>query len=89
MTNASDRRLMLALLVLSGLIISLCMGLRQSLGLFMRPMTLDIGVSRNSFPSREYAASSLSNSAAASASAVESLDIAETLSPHVADEDLG
>ena len=49
MTNAADRRLMLALLVLSGLIISLCMGLRQSLGLFMRPLTLDLGVSAATF----------------------------------------
>lgn len=40
---------MLVLLVLSGLIISLCMGLRQSLGLFMRPITLDLGVSAAAF----------------------------------------
>jgi len=44
-----NRRAMLALLILSGLIISLCMGLRQSLGLFMRPMTVDIGVSAATF----------------------------------------
>ena len=50
MTTANpNRRAMLALLILSGLIISLCMGLRQSLGLFMRPMTLDIGVSAATF----------------------------------------
>jgi predicted MFS family arabinose efflux permease len=49
MTTAADRRLMLALLVLSGFIISLCMGLRQSLGLFMRPLTLDLGVSAATF----------------------------------------
>jgi len=36
---------MLVLIVLSGLIISICMGLRQSLGLFMRPMTLELGIS--------------------------------------------
>jgi predicted MFS family arabinose efflux permease len=40
---------MLVLIVLSGLIISLCMGLRQSLGLFMRPMTLDLGISAATF----------------------------------------
>src|SRR5512139_1445577 len=45
----TNRRAMLALLILSGLIISLCMGLRQSLGLFMRPMTVDIGVSAATF----------------------------------------
>ena len=40
---------MLLLLVLSGLIISVCMGLRQSLGLFMRPMTLELGLSASAF----------------------------------------
>lgn len=40
---------MILLLVLSGTIISISMGLRQSLGLFMRPMTLDIGISAASF----------------------------------------
>jgi predicted MFS family arabinose efflux permease len=40
---------MLLLILLSGLIISLCMGLRQSLGLFMRPMTLDLGISAATF----------------------------------------
>src|SRR5258706_15145606 len=45
----SNRRAMLLLIVLSGLIISLCMGLRQSLGLFMRPMTLDLGISAATF----------------------------------------
>src|SRR5467141_657811 len=45
----ANRRAMLVLLVLSGVIISLCMGLRQSLGLFMRPMTLDLGISAASF----------------------------------------
>ena len=49
MTTLADRRSMLVLLVLSGLIISLCMGLRQSLGLFMRPITLDLGVSAAAF----------------------------------------
>ncbi len=45
----SHRRAMILLLVLSGAIISVCMGLRQSLGLFMRPMTLDAGVSAATF----------------------------------------
>src|SRR5947209_18278739 len=49
MTTRQDRRAMLVLIVLSGLIISLCMGLRQSLGLFMRPMTLDLGISAATF----------------------------------------
>jgi predicted MFS family arabinose efflux permease len=45
----SSSRSLLALLVLSGIIISICMGLRQSLGLFMRPMTLDFGISAATF----------------------------------------
>lgn len=45
----ASRRSFLVLLVLSGLIISICMGLRQSLGLFMRPMTLDLGISAATF----------------------------------------
>ena len=45
----SQRRSMLLLLVLSGCIISICMGLRQSLGLFMRPMTLELGISASAF----------------------------------------
>lgn len=44
-----QQRGMVLLIVLSGLIISLCMGLRQSLGLFMRPMTLDLGISAATF----------------------------------------
>jgi len=40
---------MLLLIVLSGLIISICMGMRQSLGLFMSPMTLDLGISAATF----------------------------------------
>src|SRR5216110_2853373 len=49
MTAIPSRRAMLVLIVLSGLIISICMGLRQSLGLFMRPMTLDLGISAATF----------------------------------------
>src|SRR6267378_3128008 len=45
----ANRRAMLVLVLLSGLIISLCMGLRQSLGLFMRPMTLEFGLSAATF----------------------------------------
>lgn len=40
---------MLVLLIVSGLIISICMGLRQSFGLFMRPITLELGVSAAAF----------------------------------------
>jgi len=46
---SSNRRAMVLLLVLSGVIISICMGLRQSLGLFMRPMTVDAGISAATF----------------------------------------
>jgi len=46
---SSSRRAMILLLVLSGVIISICMGLRQSLGLFMRPMALDAGISAATF----------------------------------------
>src|SRR3981081_4694110 len=49
MTTVQNRRAMLVLIVLSGLIISICMGLRQSLGLFMRPMTLELGISAAAF----------------------------------------
>ena len=45
----SNRRAFIALLVLSGAIISICMGLRQSLGLFVRPMAIDAGVSAATF----------------------------------------
>src|SRR5262249_31726586 len=45
----ASRRNFVVLLLLSGLIISLCMGLRQSLGLFMRPMTLELGISAAAF----------------------------------------
>jgi predicted MFS family arabinose efflux permease len=47
--SPQNRRAMILLLVLSGVIISICMGLRQSLGLYMRPMTLDAGVSAATF----------------------------------------
>ena len=47
--TSPNRRSMILLLALSGAIISICMGLRQSLGLFMRPMTLDLGISAASF----------------------------------------
>ncbi|HET9763642.1 MAG TPA: MFS transporter, partial [Casimicrobiaceae bacterium] len=40
---------MLLLLVLSGVIISICIGLRQSLGIFMRPMTVEFGISAATF----------------------------------------
>ncbi|MSQ55356.1 MAG: MFS transporter [Betaproteobacteria bacterium] len=46
---SAKSRATLVLLVASGTIISLCMGMRQSMGLFMAPVTLDIGVSAASF----------------------------------------
>ena len=49
MTSSIDRRAMVLLLVLSGVVISLCMGLRQSLGIFMRPMTVELGISAATF----------------------------------------
>src|SRR5438132_8559498 len=49
MSSSVDRRAMLLLLVLSGVIISICMGLRQSLGIFMRPMTVELGISAATF----------------------------------------
>jgi len=49
MSTVASRRSVLVLLVVSGVIISLCMGLRQSMGLFMRPMVLEVGVSAATF----------------------------------------
>jgi len=49
MVTQDNRRSVLILLLVSGIIISLCMGMRQSLGLFMRPVTLDLGVSVGTF----------------------------------------
>jgi predicted MFS family arabinose efflux permease len=49
MTTTQNRRAMLLLIVLSGVIISLCMGMRQSLGLFMRPMGVELGISAATF----------------------------------------
>src|SRR4051812_18885450 len=44
-----ERRSLVPLILLSGLIISLCMGLRQSLGLFMRPMGEELGITAAAF----------------------------------------
>jgi len=49
MTVSNQRRAMLVLLVMSSIIISICMGMRQSMGLFMRPMTLELGISAATF----------------------------------------
>ncbi|MFM9883192.1 MAG: MFS transporter [Burkholderiales bacterium] len=49
MNFSNQRHVMLILLVLSGLIISICMGLRQSLGIFMRPMAFELGISAATF----------------------------------------
>ncbi len=45
----TERAAMVLLIALSGVIISLCMGLRQSLGLFMQPMGVDLGISVAAF----------------------------------------
>lgn len=45
----SNQRSLVLLIVLSGLIISLCMGMRQSLGLFMQPMNIELGISAAAF----------------------------------------
>ena len=49
MISPYPRRAMLQLIVLSGVIISISMGLRQSLGLYMAPMVLDLGISAATF----------------------------------------
>ncbi len=49
MNARSPQRALLVLLVVSGVIISLSMGLRQSMGLFMRPVTVDLGISAAAF----------------------------------------
>src|SRR5438874_7741123 len=49
MISSIDRRPMVVLLVLSSVIISICIGLRQSLGIFMRPMTVEFGISAATF----------------------------------------
>ena len=46
---ANNRLPVWLLIALSGAIISLCMGLRQSLGLFMRPMGVDLGITAAAF----------------------------------------
>ncbi len=40
---------MLILLLVSGTIVSLSMGMRQSMGLFMGPLTTDLGISAATF----------------------------------------
>lgn len=44
-----NRRAMLVLLLVSGLVISLSMGMRQSMGLFLGPLTAELGVSAATF----------------------------------------
>jgi len=46
---APSRASLLLLVVLSGIIISICIGLRQSLGIFMRPMQADLGITAATF----------------------------------------
>jgi predicted MFS family arabinose efflux permease len=44
-----EKRSLVPLIILSGLIVSICMGLRQSLGLFMRPMGAELGITAAAF----------------------------------------
>jgi len=44
-----NRRAMLWLLLVSGLVISLSMGMRQSMGLFLGPLTAELGISAAAF----------------------------------------
>ena len=46
---APRRASLLMLMLMSGVIISLCMGLRQSLGIFLRPVTVDLAISASAF----------------------------------------
>lgn len=48
-TGGSSARTAMTVMVVASVVISLCMGLRQSLGLFLRPMSADIGVSAAMF----------------------------------------
>ena len=48
-TRAMNSRPMWLLIALSGTIISICIGLRQSLGIFMTPMQLELGISAATF----------------------------------------
>src|SRR4051812_22102844 len=50
--SASDRaqvRAALPLIIVGGIIISLSMGIRQSMGLFQKPMAVDLGISASEF----------------------------------------
>jgi predicted MFS family arabinose efflux permease len=49
MGTGSKSRSMAVLLIVSGTIVSVCMGLRQSMGLFMPPLTLELGISAAAF----------------------------------------
>jgi predicted MFS family arabinose efflux permease len=49
MNPAPSRRATLELLLLAGAIISICVGLRQSLGIFMQPITSEFGITAATF----------------------------------------
>ena len=49
MSSSAAPRALLVTIAAGGAIISICMGMRQSLGLFMRPMTFELGVSAAAF----------------------------------------
>jgi predicted MFS family arabinose efflux permease len=48
-TSQAKRRSIVLLLIVTGTVLSLCMGLRQSLGLFLPPIRADLGVSASAF----------------------------------------
>lgn len=49
LSHAPLPRRSLLLLIVAAAILTLCMGLRQSLGLFLRPVTIDLGISAAAF----------------------------------------
>lgn len=49
MSSTSSVRSAVPLIVSAGIVISLCMGIRQSLGLFLQPMGAELGVSATTF----------------------------------------
>ena len=48
-TPQERTRSLVLLLIVAGTVLSLCMGVRQSLGLFLQPIKIDLGVSASAF----------------------------------------
>jgi len=48
-TPQARTRSLVLLLIVAGTVLSLCMGVRQSLGLFLQPIKIDLGVSASAF----------------------------------------